>query len=77
MNQAQEKEELKAKLNKIVPTDSCVSFKDVAIYELTTEGEIIKLESYEGIPSDSNYLNQFLSETNQLFDELLEIEESL
>jgi predicted ATPase len=74
---SQTQETLKTNLNTIVPINSCIPFNDVAIYELTTQGEIVALESYEGIPSDDNYLNRFLSETNQLFDELLEIEESI
>lgn len=68
---------LKSKLNEIVPLDSCVASRNVVIYELSNQGDIKKLKNYEGIPSDDNYLNQLLAETNQLFDELLEIEESL
>jgi predicted ATPase len=69
--------DLKSKLNEIVPIDSCIASKDVVIYELSNQGEIKKLKDYQGIPSDNNYLNQILAETNQLFDALLEIEESL
>lgn len=69
--------DLKSKLNEIVPIKSCISSDDVVIYELRDSGEISQLKKYEGIPSDANFLNFFLSETNQLFDELLEIEESL
>lgn len=68
---------LKSTLNDIVPINSCVSAKSVVIYEMSNQGEIIKLKDYEGIPSDENYLNQILADTNQLFDALLEIEESL
>lgn len=71
------KSDLKRKLNEIVPTESCVASDDVIVYELSDRGEISKLKNYEGIPSDENFLNHFLSETNQLFDALLEIEESL
>lgn len=35
------------------------------------------LSTYEGIPSDTNYLNENLKECNQLFDSILEIEEEL
>ena len=64
------------RLNKIVPHSSVISGKDVAIYELKG-GKIILLPTYEGIPSDNNYLNKSLAEANKLFDELLEIEEEL
>lgn len=63
-------------LEAVVPAKACVYSAKVIIYELE-EGKIIKLPSYEGIPSDENYLNKFLLDTNQLFDALLEIEESL
>lgn len=49
---------------------------DLAIYELR-DGEARLLENYDGIPSDSNYLNQQMAETNYLFDQLLDIEEQI
>jgi len=64
--------------NEIVPMSSTVKADDLVIYELNeNNGSIIKLGSFEGIPSDKNYLNQSLAETNRLFDSLLEIEEEL
>ena len=64
-------------LENIVPQASCVSGEDSIVYELTETGEIIKLSTYEGLPTDENYLNSFLAETNNLFDNLLEIEEQI
>jgi len=68
---------LKQQLENIVPQASCISAEDSIVYELTEGGEIIKLSTYEGLPSDENYLNTFLAETNNLFDDLLEIEEQI
>ncbi|MEA5508510.1 ATP-binding protein [Crocosphaera sp. UHCC 0190] len=68
---------LKQQLEKIVPEASCISEEDAIVYELTEQGEIMKLPTYEGLPSDENYLNSSLAETNQLFNDLLEIEEQL
>jgi len=68
---------LKEKLETIVPDVSCISEEDAIVYELTEAGEIKKLPTYNGLPSDENYLNISLAETNQLFDDLLEIEEQL
>jgi predicted ATPase len=65
----------KTRLNNIVPIDSCIRSQQTVVYELTEEGKIIKLSDYEGIPSDNNFLNQKLAESNRLFDALLEIEE--
>ena len=68
---------LRQKLESVVPSASCISEEDAIVYELTEQGEIRKLSTYEGLPSDENYLNISLAETNQLFDDLLEIEEQL
>jgi hypothetical protein len=68
---------LKQELEKIVPEASCLSGEDSIVYELTEKGEIIVLDNYKGLPSDDNYLNLLLAETNQSFDNLLEIEEQL
>jgi len=70
--------ELKDRLNEIVPVNSTVNSKELAIYELDEEsGSISKLGNFEGIPSDKNFLNVSLAEGNKLFDSLLEIEEDL
>lgn len=65
------------RLNEIVPTNSCVAAEDTVVYELTETGKIRKLSTYEGLPTDDNFLNQSLAESNLLFDGLLEIEEEL
>ena len=70
-------DELDHQLDSIVPKLACISASDVIIYELTKEGEIKRLPDYNGLPSDENYLNVSLDETNQSFYDLLEIEESL
>ncbi len=77
INTSSKKEELLSRLNEIVPIEACVAAEDVAIYQFQNDGSICRLGSYEGIPSDKNYLNQSLAEGNQLFDALLELEEEL
>ena len=68
----------KIKLDEIVPERSVISDSDVVVYQLDeSDGSIKKLRSFEGIPSDENYLNQSLAEGNILFDSLLEIEQGL
>lgn len=69
--------ELKKRLNKIVPLKSVISALDVVIYQLDEKGNIKKLPSYEGIPSDRNFLNASLAEGNNLFGSLIEIEQEL
>ncbi len=66
------------RLNEIVPLVATVSADEIAIYELDElRGSVRRLSSYEGIPSDRNYLNQYLGAGNELFDSLLAIEEEL
>ncbi len=68
-------DELNTKLKEIVPLESTVNPEELAIYELDDKGNIIKLGNYKGLPSDENYLNDRLSETNDLFSQLLDIED--
>jgi hypothetical protein len=68
-------DEIKQKVNAIVPIDSILDPKDLFIYELNEqEGNIIKLPDYKGLPSDENFLNDSLAESNQLFTQLQEID---
>jgi predicted ATPase len=69
------KDELNPKLCKIVPLVSAVKPNDLVIYELNDFGNIVKLGDYKGLPSDENYLNNGLAESNELFAQLLEIED--
>ena len=75
---SQQKEVLREKFDEIISKEALVSSKNVAIYQFNEKnGSIFPLSSYEGIPSDENYLNDILGEGNSLFDKLLEIEEEL
>lgn len=65
---------LKDKINEVVPLDSIIDPAQLRIYELK-DGGVFPLSSYEGLPSDENFLNIQLGLTNELFDQLLEIEE--
>ncbi len=58
----------------IVPLDSTVDTSLVALYQLDDAGNITELEKYKGLPSDENYLNEFLADFNKSFIELLETE---
>lgn len=64
------------KIEKIVTFSSIVDPDDLVIYELTDKGNISKLGDYKGLPSDENQLNERLGETNELFGQLLEIQQS-
>ena len=58
-------------LSEIVP----INADDLAIYQLKEEdGTIELLDSYEGIPSDENFLNNEIGRTNELFADLLDLQ---
>ena len=68
--------ELEERLNKIVPLNSTLEENDLVIYQLDEKnGTITKLKTYRGLPSDENYLNDGLAESNELFSNLLDIED--
>lgn len=73
-----DRRELLKKLFSILPETAHVAADDVQVYELNVEtGCISRLPNPYGIPSDKNYLNQFIREGNIIFDSLLELEEQL
>ena len=62
-------------LNAIVPISSAINADDLIIYQLNEkEGSIELLDSYEGIPSDENFLNDEIGRTNELFADLLDLQ---
>jgi predicted ATPase len=66
------------KMENIISKKSVIAAADVAIYQLDESNGIIKkLPNPEGIPSDKNYLNDSLRHGNEMFDNLLEIEQEL
>jgi predicted ATPase len=68
-------EESRHKMAKIVPLESTLNAGNLVIYELDEKvGSIIKLPDYKGLPSDENYLNSGLEDSNELFAQLQEIE---
>lgn len=70
------KTEIIQKINDIVPIKSTVSASGIAIYELDgNDGSIKKLGDYKGIPSSKNYLNSELAEKNELYSQLLDIQD--
>ncbi|WP_373731105.1 AAA family ATPase [Bacteroides heparinolyticus] len=74
INKVKNKEEL----NEIYPTDSVIYPNDIVIYELDeNKGIVAMLEDYDGLPSDENSLNNFLEESNDIFANLLEIQQKL
>lgn len=68
------KENFSKELNDIVPLDAVINPNTVNIYQLNESGKVEKLENYKGLPSDENFLNEYLAAFNDDFVQLLEIE---
>jgi len=64
-------------LGKVLPVDSCLKDEQLAVYEIREDGCVVQLPFYDGLPSDDNYLNASLMESNERFNQLLEIEDGL
>jgi predicted ATPase len=68
--------DLKSKLNAIVPLQSTVEGNNLVVYQLDEKGGTIeKLKDYKGLPSDENKLNDGLAEANDEFSKLLDLED--
>lgn len=68
--------DLLKQIEKIVPSSSLISNNLVRVYEFDEKyGKINILEDYKGLPSDDNSLNLGLADSNNLFSNLLDIED--
>jgi predicted ATPase len=68
--------EVTSKLYEVIPAHSTVAPDEWVVYELNEDdGSIIRLENYKGLPSDENYLNKSLGESNDIFIRLMEIDD--
>ena len=69
-------DELKSKLEEIVPLKSTLNGVDLVVYQFDEKkGVIERLKDYKGLPSDENYLNSGLAESNDEFSKLLDLED--
>ena len=61
----------------VLPVSSCLNAEQLAVYEIKDDGCVVELPNYDGLPSDDNFLNSSLMESNERFNQLLEIEDGL
>lgn len=64
-------------VEKVIPVASCLNTEQLSIYEIREDGCVVQLPNYDGLPSDENYLNMSLADSNERFNQLLEIEDGL
>lgn len=74
MEKANKSKELLDKINVIVPLNAAINPDDTAIYQIDNQGNVESIKSIRGLIKDDNYLNSSLEETNDLFNDLLDIE---
>jgi predicted ATPase len=68
----------KDKISNIIPSQSAILNNSLIIYELDeTTGKINKLDNYNGLPSDENFLNKEIEDNNDLFARLLELQQRI
>jgi predicted ATPase len=73
-NIAASKHDILDRLDRIVPIDSCTEARLVSIFQIN-DGLVNKLEMCDDIPSDDNFLNKWMEDSNQKFDELIGLED--
>jgi len=64
-------------VERILPVTSCLTAEQLAVYEIKDDGCVVELPNYDGLPSDDNFLNASLMESNERFNQLLEIQDGL
>jgi hypothetical protein len=70
-----ENHDLLKRLEDIVPIKSCVNPDKTGIYQIDDNGIVVSIKSEKGLILDNNFLNTSLEDTNDLFNELLDIAE--
>jgi hypothetical protein len=61
-------------LNRGIPLEAAIDSADVSFYQLTDNGRIELLPNINGLLEDNNYLNKLMSQTNEDFGILLDLE---
>ena len=64
-------------IGRVLPVTSCLTAEQLSVYEIKEDGCVVELPNYDGLPSDDNFLNTSLMESNERFNQLLEIEDGL
>lgn len=68
-------ESILKKIDTVIPLSSTIDSNQTGVYQINDKGKIVSLINKSGLILDNNYLNNSLERTNELFDELLDIEE--
>jgi len=62
-------------ISEIAERNISIRNKGLTVFELTEENKLIKYDDFNGLPPDEDYLNNELELTNDMFSDLLEIQQ--
>ncbi len=68
---------LRERIQAIFEATAATPGSEVAVYELSSDGQVTQLPAPHGVPTDENVLNLGLRKCNEAFDALFEIEDEL
>ncbi len=68
-------ESILKKVDNVIPLISTIDSNQAGVYQIDDKGKIVSIISKKGLILDNNYLNNSLEKTNELFDELFDLEE--
>lgn len=74
-NIVKDNKEKLVQLDSIIPSICHLDCKNLSSYQLKTDGTGSLLNTYDGLPTDYNDLNNLLGESNDIFNQLMDIEE--
>lgn len=70
-----ENADLLQKIEAIVPIKSLINPDKTGVYQIDDTGKVVSIKSERGLILDNNFLNNSLEDTNDLFNDLLDIAE--
>jgi hypothetical protein len=62
-------------LQQLLPLDATIAADKLSLYQMGTDGSISNIQSKRGFPSEDNDLNEAMMEANDLFTDLLELQQ--
>lgn len=66
----------KEQLHRLIPPKAVIDPAQLSLYQINTNGTIESIQSRRGFPSDENDLNEAMMEANDLFTDLLELQQT-
>ncbi|MFK7796678.1 MAG: hypothetical protein AB8E82_04435 [Aureispira sp.] len=62
-------------LQQLIPLEATIAAEELSLYQMGTDGSIRNIQSQRGFPTEDNDLNEAMMEANDLFTDLLELQQ--